>query len=52
MIYHSYMKDANGGVGGRLGMLDRVLWTNDGWPYIKNCVPSNSGLIPVFNSNN
>ena len=30
MIYHSYMKDAKGGVGGRLGMLDRVLWTNDG----------------------
>lgn len=52
MIYHSYMKDANGGVGGRLGMLDRVLWTNDGWPYIKNCIPSNSGLIPVFYSNN
>ena len=51
MIYHSYMKDAKGGVGGRLGMLDRVLWTNDGWPYIKNYIPSNSGLIPVFNSN-
>lgn len=51
MIYHSYMKDANGGVGGRLGMLDRILWTNDGWPYIKNCIPSNSGLMPVFNLN-
>ena len=51
MIYHSYMKDAKGGVGGRLGMLDRVLWTNDGCPYIKNYIPSNSGLIPVFNSN-
>ncbi|MCS2681150.1 hypothetical protein NXV81_14990 [Bacteroides ovatus] len=45
------MKDAKGGVGGRLGMLDRVLWTNDGLPYIKNYIPSNSGLIPVFNSN-
>lgn len=52
MIYHSYMKDVSGGVGGRLGMLDRVLWTDDGWPYIKNCVPSNSELIPVFNSAN
>lgn len=52
MIYHSYMKDASGGVGGRLGMLDRVLWTDDGWPYIKNCVSSNSELIPVFNSAN
>mgnify|MGYP002906894883 CR=1 FL=1 len=33
MIYHSYVKE-NGEVGGRLGMLDRVLWTEDGWPYI------------------
>lgn len=52
MIYHSYMKNVDGGVGGRLGMLDCVLWTDDSWPYIKNCVPSNSGLIPVFNSGN
>lgn len=48
MIYHSYMKTGNE-VGGRLGMLDRLQWTKDGWPYIKNCVPSNSDLIPVFN---
>ena len=34
MIYHSYVKE-NGEVGGRLGMLDRVLWTEDGWPYIR-----------------
>ena len=47
MIYHSYLK-LNGEVGGRLGMLDRLLWTDDGWPYVKNCVPSNSELIPVF----
>ena len=47
MIYHSYLKK-DGGVGGRLGMLDRVLWTDDGWPYIRNCIPSNSELIPVF----
>ena len=48
MIYHSYVKE-NGEVGGRLGMLDRVLWTEDGWPYIKNCVPSTSDFLPVFN---
>ena len=47
MIYHSYLKK-DGEVGGRLGMLDRVLWTDSGWPYIRNCVPSNSELIPVF----
>lgn len=47
MIYHSYIKTGSA-VGGRLGMLDRLQWSNDGWPYIKNCVPSNSDLIPVF----
>lgn len=49
MIYHSYVKE-NGEIGGRLGMLDRVLWTEDGWPYIKNCVPSTSDFLPVFNN--
>ena len=49
MIYHSYVKE-NGEVGGRLGMLDRVLWTEDGWPYIKKCVPSTSDFLPVFNN--
>ena len=47
MIYHSDLKK-DGEDGGRLGMLDRVLWTDNGWPYIRNCVPSNSELIPVF----
>ena len=49
MIYHSYVKE-NGEVGGRLGMLVRVLWTEDGWPYIKKCVPSTSDFLPVFNN--
>lgn len=49
MIYHSYLRTGDT-VGGRLGMLDRLQWTNDGWPYIMNCVPSNSDLIPVFNN--
>lgn len=49
MIYHSYVKE-NDKAGGRLGMLDRVLWTEDGWPYIKNCVPSTSDFLPVFNN--
>ena len=35
--------------GGRLGMLDRVLWDSEGWPYIENYVPSSSSLVPVFN---
>ena len=34
MIYHSYVKE-NSTVGGRLGMLDRIVWSPDGWPTIK-----------------
>ena len=49
MIYHSYVKE-NGAVGGRLGMLDRVVWSADGWPTIRKCVPSNGDLLPVFNN--
>lgn len=48
MIYHSYVKE-NGTVGGRLGMLDRIVWSADGWPTIRKCVPSTSDLLPVFN---
>ena len=48
MIYHSYVKE-NGTVGGRLGMLDRIVWSADGWPTIKKCVPSKGDLLPVFN---
>lgn len=49
MIYHSYCY-RNGSFGGRFGMLDRLQWTDDGWPYIKGCIPSESDLIPVFNT--
>ena len=47
MIYHSYEKEGNALKGGRFGMLDRLQW-EDGWPCIKNCIPSNSDLVPVF----
>lgn len=49
MIYHSYVKE-NGAVGGRLGMLDRIVWSADGWPTIKKYVPSKGDLLPVFNN--
>lgn len=49
MIHHSYVKE-NGAVGGRLGMLDRIVWSADGWPTIKKCVPSKGDLLPVFNN--
>lgn len=49
MIYHSYVKE-NGAVGGRLGMLDRIVWSADGWPTIRKCVSSKGDLLPVFNN--
>lgn len=49
MIYHSYIKTGNA-VGGRLGMLNRLQWTSDGWPYVKGYTPSESDLIPVFHN--
>ena len=49
MIYHSYVKE-NGTVGGRLGMLDRIVWSADGWPTLKKGVPSKGDLLPVFNN--
>lgn len=51
MIYHSYCyMQPDNNFGGRFGMLDRLQWTNDGWPYIKGMIPSESDLIPVFHS--
>lgn len=50
MIYHSYCyMQPDYEFGGRFGMLDRLQWTDDGWPYIKNKMPSAYDLIPVFN---
>lgn len=49
MIYHSY-RQLPDSFGGRFGMIDRVRWTDDGWPYIKGLVPSDSDLIPVFHN--
>ena len=46
MIYHAYKKaDPDNG---RVVMLDKILWTEDGWPYVKNLVPSSSSEVPAF----
>ena len=45
MIYHARWKAEDSG---RFIMLDRLLWTNDGWPYIKGIIPSKDDLIPMF----
>ncbi|THG66358.1 DUF1735 domain-containing protein [Bacteroides faecichinchillae] len=46
LIYHGYKKlEADNG---RVVLLDRLHWTDDGWPYVKDLAPSVSSLIPVF----
>ena len=37
-IYHSYLRDNPGK--GRLVLLDKIEWTEDGWPYINTGTPS------------
>lgn len=46
MVYHSYKVDAIDD--GRVVLLDRLRWDENGWPYIKGLEPSNSDLVPVF----
>ena len=46
LIYHGYKKaEADNG---RVVLLDRLHWTDDGWPYVKDLAPSVSSRIPVF----
>ncbi len=45
MYYHAYQL-SNLGLK-RQGMLDKVEWTEDGWPYIKGGVPSSKAEAPV-----
>ena len=46
MVYHGYKVDAIND--GRVVLLDRLRWDENGWPYIKGLEPSNSDLVPVF----
>lgn len=46
IIYHSYWK--GNGYNGRCLMLDRVFWTEDGWPYIIDSKPSATAPVPCF----
>ena len=46
-IYHSFIRGH--GEKGRLPMLDELLWTSTGWPYIYKCGPSdNSSDSPIL----
>lgn len=45
MIYHGRWKANDAG---RFVLLDRLLWTDDEWPYIKGIAPSEEEFIPII----
>lgn len=46
ILYHSYTRSNPGK--GRQVLLDRVLWDEEGWPYVPNSKPSNQSPKPYF----
>ena len=49
MVFHSFCKTNN--FNGRCMLIDKVLWTEDGWPYFNHSTPPSSGHGPVFLNN-
>lgn len=47
MLYHTYIKGES--ANGRVLALDRVEWSEDGWPSVSNGHPSRTSFVPVFN---
>lgn len=46
LLYHSYWREKP--AGGRYLMLDQIVWTEDGWPVLKQGGPSSTAESPVF----
>lgn len=46
MFYHTYWTGSS--YHGRMLNLDRVLWSEDGWPYFENGTPSKEHERPIF----
>jgi len=46
MLYHGF--DAADPDGGRKVYLDQITWDKDGWPIVRNRVPSATANVPVF----
>lgn len=46
LIYHGYMKATADK--GRVVLLDKLQWTEDGWPYVEGNVPSDKAEAPVI----
>lgn len=46
MAYHSYWQEND--YASRCLMMDRLLWTEDGWPYFEGGTPSTESELPVI----
>ena len=49
-MYHGYdtKKEPNLGTTSRRSLLiDKLLWTEDGWPYVENYIASTTSDVPV-----
>ena len=50
IVYHGYdtKKEPNLGTTSRRSLLiDKLLWTEDGWPYVENYIASTTSDVPV-----
>ena len=55
IVYHGYdtKKEPNLGTTSRRSLLiDKLLWTEDGWPYVENYIASTTSDVPVVIKNN
>ena len=48
MLYHGYV--SGHASEGRQVFLDKIVWTEDGWPQVSGLVPSASSATPVFSA--
>lgn len=46
IIYHGYIREQADK--GRVVLMDRLRWTEDGWPYVEGSVPSDNSEAPVI----
>jgi arabinan endo-1,5-alpha-L-arabinosidase len=47
LLYHAYLRDNP--KQGRTLCMDKIVWT-DGWPHMKDNVPSTEAPTPIFNN--
>jgi arabinan endo-1,5-alpha-L-arabinosidase len=46
MIYHGYQRSNT--AKGRVVLMDRLVWSSDGWPTVNGLAPTTSDLLPTI----